>query len=289
LPFTAALGLPDAFARRNARNMQLLLLEESNLWRVADPAAGSGGIEDLTGKLCAAVWTLFQEIETAGGATAALEAGLIQSKVTATRAERERALAVRRETLTGTSDYPLLTEAPVEVLDVKPIAPAAYPIEIKYAPLAEIRLAEPYERLRDASDRMLAKTGSRPKIFLANLGMPADFTARATFAKNLFEAGGIEAITNDGFADDTAMAAAFKSTGAALACLCSSDDIYTARAETAAKALSAAGAKHIFLAGRPKEPEALKAAGIGSFIFVGCDVLAVLDTTHRLLGLGRQQ
>ena len=63
LPFTAALGLPDPFARRIARNIQLLLLEESNIWRVGDPAAGSGGIEDLTRKLTQAAWTLFQEIE----------------------------------------------------------------------------------------------------------------------------------------------------------------------------------------------------------------------------------
>ena len=73
LPFTAALGLPDRFARRLARNTQLILLEESNLAKVADPAAGSGGIEDLTDKLCRAAWALFQEIEAAGGAAAALE------------------------------------------------------------------------------------------------------------------------------------------------------------------------------------------------------------------------
>ena len=89
LPFTAALGLPDRFARRIARNTQLLLMEESNLAKVADPAAGSGGIEDLTDKLCRAAWTLFQEIEAAGGAPAALERGLIQDKIAKVRAERE--------------------------------------------------------------------------------------------------------------------------------------------------------------------------------------------------------
>ena len=71
-----------------------------------------------------------------------------------------------------------------------PQAAGATPI----APLPAIRLAEPFEALRDASDRLLAATGARPKVFLANLGTPADFTARATFAKNFFEAGGIEAV-----------------------------------------------------------------------------------------------
>src|SRR4029077_5138705 len=85
LAFTAALGLPDRFARRLARNTQLILLEEANLAKVADPAAGTGAMEDLTTKLCDAAWKLFQEIEATGGVVAALEAGLIQRKVAALR------------------------------------------------------------------------------------------------------------------------------------------------------------------------------------------------------------
>jgi methylmalonyl-CoA mutase len=287
LPFTAALGLPDAFARRIARNIQLLLLEESNVWRVDDPAAGAGGIEDLTGKLAHAAWTLFQEIESAGGAPAALEAGLIQRKVAAVRAEREKAIALRREVLTGTSDYPLLSETPVEVLNVKPIVLAAYPTKITYPPLAPVRLAEPFEKLRDASDRTMKATGARPKIFFANLGTPAEFNARATFAKNFFEAGGIETMTNEGFANDADMSQAFKSTGAGVACLCSSDDIYAARAADAARALKATGATHVYLAGRPKEQDAYKAAGVGSFIFAGCDAVATLRAAHGILREGQ--
>src|SRR5512135_149891 len=105
LPHTAAIGLPDAFARRVARNAQLILLEESNLARVADPAAGSGAIEDLTAKLCAAAWAQFQEIEAAGGAWAALERGLVQKNVAAVREKRQAAVARRRDAITGTSDY----------------------------------------------------------------------------------------------------------------------------------------------------------------------------------------
>ena len=130
---------------------------------------------------------------------------------------------------------------------------------------------------------MLAKTGARPKIFLANLGTLAEFTARATFAKNFFEAGGIEAMTNDGFKSRDAMIAAFKASGAKLACLCSSDDVYEREAADAAKALAAAGATHIYLAGRPKDADALKAAGVGTFIFTGCDALAALNAAHGIL------
>ncbi|HXW25474.1 MAG TPA: methylmalonyl-CoA mutase subunit beta, partial [Xanthobacteraceae bacterium] len=187
LPFTAALGLADRFARRLARNTQLILLEEANLAKVADPAAGAGAISDLTAQLCRAAWSLFQEIEAAGGAAAALEAGLVQREVAAVRGAREAAVATRRDPLTGTSAFPDLGELPVAVLDVAPMAAAPPgPAQVQFAALPRIRLAEPYEHLRDASDRILAATGARPKIFLANLGTLADFTARATFAKNFF-------------------------------------------------------------------------------------------------------
>ena len=120
LPHTAPLGLPDAFARRVARNTQLVLLEESNLARVADPAAGSGAIEAMTSELCAAAWSIFQEIEKAGGVWAALEAGLIQNKVAAVRAERQKAVARGKDVLTGTNAFPDIHETAATVLDVAP-------------------------------------------------------------------------------------------------------------------------------------------------------------------------
>jgi methylmalonyl-CoA mutase len=286
LPFTSAQGLPDRFARRIARNTQLVLLEESNLAKVADPAAGAGGIEDLTEKLCRAAWTQFQEIERTGGAWNALEQGLIQKQVATVRAEREKAVARRKDALTGTSNFPDLAEAAVAVLDVPRVAVPAYPAAIKFEPLPSARLAEPFEQLRDASDRILAQTGARPKIFLANLGKLSDFTARATFAKNFFEAGGIEAMTNDGFAGREEMVAAFKASGAKLACLCSSDEVYAKEAADAARALAAAGCGHLYLAGRPGEAEpALRDAGVAAFIFAGCDVLATLVAAHRVLNI----
>ena len=256
--------------------------------RVSDPAAGSGAIEDLTAKLCAAAWSQFQEIEAAGGAWAALEKRLVQKNVAAVRAERQKAAARRKDALTGTSDYPNLTELPATVLDVKPVIT---PKEMTSAtavtvePLPRIRMAEPFEALRDASDRMLVKTGVRPKVFLANLGKVADFTARAMFAKNFYEAGGIEALSNDGFKDQAEMIAAFKASGAKLACLCSSDKVYEAGAADAARALSNAGAV-VHLAGRPGDHEASwTAAGVKTFIFMGCDVVATLQAAHDILGV----
>jgi methylmalonyl-CoA mutase len=283
LPHTQAAGLPDAFARRLARNTQLILLEESNLAKVTDPAGGSGGIENLTQALCEAAWALFQEIEKAGGAFAALEQNLIQRKVAATRTMREQNIARRKDVLTGATKFPNLHEAYVAVIDAKPIELAPYgEAKFTFDALAPMRLAVPFEALRDRSDQILKTQGRRPGVFLANLGSAADFTARATFAKSLFETGGIEAIDSEGFADPTALAAAFKASGATLVCLCSSDKVYALQAEAAAKALQNAGAKHIYLAGRPGEHEtALRSAGVNEFIFAGADALGVLREAYR--------
>jgi len=284
LPHTAAIGLPDSFARRVARNTQLVLLEESNLAKVSDPAAGSGAIEHLTDALCASAWTLFQAYDKAGGAWAALEQGLIQRDVAAVREKRQTAAARRKDAITGTSDYPHLQEKAARVLNVprmqRPKEDGATP---SIEPLPSIRLAEPFERLRDKSDAILTKTGARPKVFLANLGKPSDFTARATFAKNFYEAGGLETVGNDGFPDQAAMLAAFNASRADIACVCSSDRVYEAQAAEAAKALSAAGAT-VHLAGRPGEHEAQwNEAGVKTYIYVGCDVLATLEAAHDIV------
>jgi methylmalonyl-CoA mutase len=283
LPFTAAIGLPDRFARRIARNGQLILLGESNLARVADPAAGSGAIEALTDQMCRAAWALFQDIEKAGGACAALEAGLIQRKVAEVRAARQAAIAIRKDALTGTSEFPTLAEVAVQVLDAAPVTTAPLPTKVLSAePMPPMRLAEPFEALRDQSDAILAATGSRPKVFLANLGTLAESMARATFARNFFATGGMEAVEHDGSGD---LAAAFMASGAKLTCLCSTDEVYGREAAQAAKALAAAGARHLYLAGKPSDAAALTAAGIETFIFAGCDALATLKAAHSLIGV----
>jgi methylmalonyl-CoA mutase len=169
------------------------------------------------------------------------------------------------------------------VLTATPVALAPYGEQkYKFDALPPIRLAEPFEALRDKSDAALKARGARPKVFLANLGTPADFTARATFAKSLFEAGGIQAVDSEGFADPAKLAAAFRTSGAELACLCSSDKVYPEHADAAAKALQTAGARHIYLAGRPTDAEAaLRAAGVTGFVFAGGDALATLQDAYR--------
>ncbi|ANY77647.1 methylmalonyl-CoA mutase [Microvirga ossetica] len=308
LPFTAALGLPDAFARRIARNTQLILLDESNLARVADPAAGAGGFEALTDALCEKAWALFQEIEREGGILESLKGDKLQARIAAVRAQREKAAATRKEPITGTSEFPNIGEAEVSVLFAAPNelssplwggdggggvsdslsgsganTPTPTPPhkgegKLTIAPLPSIRTAEPFERLRDRADAHFAKTGTRPRIFLANLGPIAAFTARSTFAKNFFEAGGIEAITNDGFSDQGKLRQAYLDSKAKLCCICSTDEIYENHAVETTETLRSSGSTLVYLAGRQGNHEdAWKGAGITTFIFAGCDTLKVLS------------
>jgi methylmalonyl-CoA mutase len=263
LPFDDALGLPDDFARRIARNTSAILMEESHLARVIDPAGGSWYVERLTGDLARTAWEWFQEIERAGGQAAALRSGLVAERLSHTWEERRAGLARRREPITGVSEFPDLAEEPVE----REPAP-----EEPRGGLPKVRRDHAFEALRSRSDAHLAATGVRPRVFLARLGPAAAHTARTSFAVNLFQAGGIEAVPGE--------AGAFAGSGATAACLCSSDAVYAEQAETAAAALRSAGATWVFLAGRPAGY-----AGVDEYVFAGGDAVAVLSSVLDRMGV----
>lgn len=316
LPHTQVLGLPDGFARRVARNTQSVLLEESNLFRVADPAAGSGAYEAITDELAKEAWGVFQEIEAEGGIVESLKAGLIQGRIAAKHEVSAANVARRIDPLTGTSEFPLLSEGALEVLDVAPDQDRGIPqssgasadIEfaqivsllsagksrgdvtpgpsatLQAAALPSVRLGEPFEALRDAADAFRVKTGSLPKVFLASLGPIVGHTARSTWIKNLLAAGGIEAVVSDGYASAQDAAAAFKASGASVACICSSDDVYAEMGADTAAALKGAGASRVLLAGRAGDLEpALTSAGVDQYVYAGQDMLAVLSDLQGVL------
>ncbi|WP_406447592.1 methylmalonyl-CoA mutase small subunit [Streptomyces sp. NBC_00876] len=272
LPFDHALGLPDAFARRIARNTSTILLEESHLARVIDPAGGSWYVERLTDELAGAAWAFFQEIERAGGQAAALGSGLVAERIAATWAKRSRDLARRKEPITGVSEFPQLAERAVE-REAVPSAPAAGGLPV-------VRRDEAFEALRARSDAHLATTGRRPRVFLAAIGPAAAHTARASFAANLFQAGGIEPVHEPVQVDASSAAAAFAAAGTDVACLCSSDALYAEQAGEVAGALVAAGARRVYLAGRPGEY-----SGVDEYVFAGCDVVAVLSSVLDRMGV----
>ena len=277
LPFTFALGQPDAFARRVARNVQIVCQEESNLGRVADPAGGSWFVENLTNDLAQKAWDIFQSIEAKDGIVAALKNGFIQDEISKVAAARATAIATGRMEITGVSAFPKLGDDGVAAEPwPRPAAPAsAAPETIR--PLNMTRLAEPFEALRDIADRYAAATHKPFTVFLASLGEVIDHNVRSTWVKNYLAAGGIAAEMSDGYASASAAVSAFKASGLNAACICSSDPVNAEHAEATAKALKAAGAAFVLMAGRPGEREAaLKAAGVDQFLFAGADAIATL-------------
>lgn len=281
LPFTAALGLADEFARRIARNSQLILLRESHLGQVADPAAGAGAFEALTGALCDKAWSLFQAIEQGGGLAASLAAGVPQGWIAATAAARAKAFAQRREALTGTSEFPDLAELPVAVLAPLPQVPpqqGAAPgtaAAMQAAPLPSRRDGEAFEHVRQRAEADAAR-GQRPKLFLANYGAAPSFLARMTFAAAFFGIAGIEAGPDAGAATVDEIVAAYAASGARIACICAGDAQLASDGSRLVAALKAAGARQIFVVAQPSAPFAPELEGV-TFLHQGCDSLALLE------------
>ena len=228
-PFDAAIpgGLPGTaagFARRIARNTQLLLLEESHLGRVLDPAGGSWFVEDLTEQLAEQAWEHFQQIEAHGGFAEARD--FVAGQIAEVRDRRTDDIDHRRTALTGVNEYPNLDEAPLPHRDSSTTVQ---------------RYAAGFEALRDRSDAHLEKTGSRPKVLLLPLGPLAEHNIRATFAANLLASGGIETV-NPGAVEAADVADAVSAAGAqGVVVLCGTDARYGTEAAGVVEAARKAG------------------------------------------------
>jgi methylmalonyl-CoA mutase len=282
LPHTLAVGLPDGLARRLARNAQLILLRESHLGFVADPAAGSGAFEALTKALCDRAWALFQEIEAEGGLPSALAKGAFQRQVAVSAAALARDVARVKSPITGVSAHADLAEQRVEVAPGAPEPEALTPAEGALAPL---RLAESFERLRDKSDAIVLRTGSRPRVYLAALGPEPAHRSCIAYMREWLEAGGFEAVYDGQSATAEEAVERLKASGALLVCLCGDRDASVAQAEAFARSIKASGAKGLALAGRPGAREAeWRAAGVDDFIFAGGDAVAALEGLYRRVG-----
>ncbi|MGD9867306.1 MAG: methylmalonyl-CoA mutase family protein [Hyphomicrobiales bacterium] len=288
LPFSWPLGQPDGFARRIARNVQLVLQEESSLGTVADPGGGSWYVEDLSGRMAAEAWKLFQQVEKDGGMAAVLARGTAQEMIRVAANARERLIATGRAELTGVTSFPNMGERAPEAAPWPPAEDLDDPA-VTVERLSIRRPSQAFEALRDASDAHLERTGSRPRVYLVNVGAPGDHSARTAFAQSLFAIGGIETVSSESFSHPADAAVAFGQSEAICACLCSSDEIYATQAVAYAEALKSAGALHLYLAGRPGEKGAeFRAAGIETFIFRGCDMLEILREAQDRLGVKPQ-
>ncbi|MEQ8435531.1 MAG: methylmalonyl-CoA mutase family protein [Oceanicaulis sp.] len=305
-PFTDAIGAPTPFARRLARNLQVMLMEESHLGKVADPAGGGYLHETLGARLAEAGWAVFQEIERRGGLFETVKTGWLQSEIAKVSAARVARYAAGTESLIGVTHYPELDARAVDTgsvaytpaaLDAPVIKPQPFEDKIKAAksggqvrvldlpepewtPFSAMRLAAPFEDLRDAADAFKAAHGARPRAFLATIGALADFNARAGFAANRLAVAGVEAISPAAYDSVEACADAFPASGARLAVICGTDEGYGEKAEALAKLLKAAGASQVWIAGKPDD-----LAGIDHFIHMRSDALDDGRRAHAATGV----
>ncbi len=238
----------------------------------------------MTRELCDAAWALFQETEKAGGLFAALEQNVIQRKVAATRAAREANIAKRRDVLTGASEFPNLHEADIAVLDAKPIALAPYgEAKFKFDPLTPMRLAAPFEALRDRSDAIKKKIRQRgQRCFWPISALPPTSPRARPLPKASSRPAASKPSTPRVLPIPSNLPPRSRRPARSSPAFVPRTRSMPPRAIAAAEALHGAGARHIYLAGRAGEQEAaLRSAGVSGFVFAGGDALAALREAWR--------
>ena len=259
LPFDTRLGIPDALGRRMARNTSSLLISESHVAAVTDPAAGSHAVEILTAELADAGWAEFQRIEAAGGILSALADGSLRARLSATKQARRRRIATRQQPITGVSEFPNLRE----MLPTRPSRP------------------DPGESDAWADDfEVLRLHPVEEPVFLATLGPVAAYAARAGFVTNLFAAGGIDSVTAGATTGVDDVAGAFVASGCTVACLAGPDPAYAEIGPAVVAALRAAGARAVLIAGKPRGD---LAGQVDDQVAVGDDVIEFLRRTRAQL------
>lgn len=274
-PFDRSFETPSEFAKRIARNVELLLKHESHFDQVVDPAGGSYYVENLTQSIAAEAWKLFLEIEQKGGYAEAYKAGVIKERVEASAAAKDKAIATRRQSLLGANQFPNFTEvAPKEITEDAVKRPQA-----EGNVLTPYRGAMAFEEMRLHVDR----SGKEPKAFMLTCGNLAMARARAQFSCNFFACAGIRVIDNTFFKSVEEGVKAALESKAQIVVVCASDDDY---AEVAPKVKELLGGKAILVvAGAPACTPELEAQGIKNFINVKSNVLETLKYYLKEMGI----
>ncbi|MEI8113643.1 MAG: methylmalonyl-CoA mutase family protein [Bacteroidia bacterium] len=281
LPFNAIYEESTEFSDRIARNQQLLLKEESNFSKIADPAAGSYYIEDLTASIADQAWKLFLEVQEKGGFLAALREGFIQAEIKKMATKRDLNIATRRENLLGTNQFPNFNEKAEKEMDAAIFAPVDLTSEeAEIETLKPYRGAQAFESLRYKTD-VYAQTNKRPLAFMMPIGNLNMRKARAQFACNFFAVSGFDVLDNNGFETVEEGWKAAQEAGAQIVVICSSDDEYAELAPAAFKVL--AGKAIFVVAGAPACTDELKAKGITNYINVKSNLLSELTSYQNQL------
>ncbi|MCP4311904.1 MAG: methylmalonyl-CoA mutase small subunit [Bacteroidetes bacterium] len=275
LPFDSPYGNNSVFSDRVARNAQIILRDEAYLDRVADPSSGSYYIESLTDSLAEKAWEIFRDTEREGGFRRALEKGMVQESVLASRKKKLDRLASGRDHLLGTNSFPNFNEVILEQLKQESETSS---LEPDITPLQPFRIAAMFEEVRLDTE----KSGKRPSVLMFKYGNPAWATARATFSGNFFACAGYEILDQPAFPTVEAGIEAAKKAGPALIVLCSDDATYPSLAPKLIEAMGDSSV--IVVAGYPADSlEELQKAGIKHFIHIKTNPLESLRQFNKIL------
>ncbi len=274
-PFDRSFEEPTEFAKRIARNVELLLKHESHFDQVVDPAGGSYYIENLTQSIAAEAWKLFLEIEEKGGYSEAYKAGLVVEKVKASAAAKDKSVATRRQVLLGANQYPNFSEVVPAEVSAEAVTREAKEGNV----LVPYRGAMAFERMRLEVDR----SGKQPKAFMLTCGSLAMARARAQFSCNFFACAGIRVEDNTFFKSVEEGVEAALASKAEIVVVCASDDDYATVAPQVKELL--AGRAILVVAGAPACTPELEAQGIKNFINVKSNVLETLKFYLKEMGI----
>lgn len=273
-PFDAPYSEGDDFSERIARNQQILLMEESHLDKVVDPAGGSYYVEELTMSLAQVAWKLFLEVEDNGGFMAMVANNEIANAVNASAASRFDKVAKRKEQLLGTNQFPNFTEVSGDKRAMTCCC-GCHEAEEGVVTLNSKRLASGFEELRQATEQ----AEHTPVVFMLTIGNLAMRLARAQFSDNFFSCAGYKLIDNNGFATVEEGVEAAMAAKADIVVLCSSDAEYPELIPGTLKALD--GRAEFVLAG--PETDEFKEMGVTNFINVRTNVLSTLKAFNAKL------
>jgi len=281
-PYDICMNDNKILSERIARNIQIILKEESNLKRLIDPAGGSYYIEALTKEIIEKAWKEFQNIEKEGGILEALKSGYIQDRIEKTANKKKADLFKRKSVIIGTNKFVNLKDKVTGDEDKDETTAKKGVISIKK--LNMIRLAEPFEDLRKAVSDYEKREGKLPSVFLANFGTVKQYKARADFSREYFEVGGFEVIYSEGFNEIDNAARAASENKAEIVVICSDDESYPEIVEKYIPALT--DKKTIILAGYPKEKESFyREKGVDDFIYIGSNIYETLKNLLRKEGV----
>jgi len=279
-PFDVVFRQPDEFSERIARNQQLILKEESYFDKVADAAAGSYYIENLTALIAENAWKLFLEIEENGGFLSSLKSGFIQKKISESVVRAKKDISVRKKILLGTNQYPNTGESVSPSVDLEKLfGTIPHEPDLVVDPVIPFRGSEEYDKLRIAVD----KASKRPVVFLLQVGNVAMRKARAQFSSGFFGCAGYSIIDNNGFDNVADGIKTALDSQADIVVICSSDEEYAVYAPEIFASLK--DKSLIVIAGNPPSADELRSKGIDTFIHVRSDVMEILSSFNRRLGI----